>query len=96
VLLPVVRSSHSVIAVEVTCTWMLDPVKIAAANVDTEAILLTRSSSSTSGDSLSREVDEDVEMSRLDVLLLALKDVKALTHRRSPTTKYVPHLPALR
>jgi hypothetical protein len=52
---------------------------MAAASVGIEAILLTRSSSSTSGESLSREVDEDVEMSRLDVLLSALNFVKG-TH----------------
>jgi len=79
VLFPAVRSSHKVTAVEVTWTRMLDPGKTAAASVGVEAILLTRSSSSTSGDSLSREVDEDVEMSRLEVLLSALSLVKA-TH----------------
>ena len=57
----------------------MDPGKTAAASVGVEAILLTRSSSSTSGDSLSREVDEDVEMIRLEVLLSALNFVKA-TH----------------
>jgi len=47
---------------------------MAAASVGIEAMLLTRSSSSTSGDSLSTEVDEDVEMSRFEVLPSALKD----------------------
>lgn len=74
VLFPVVISSHNVIAVEVIWIKVVEPGKMAAANVDAEAILLTRSSSSTSGDSLNKEVDEDVEMRRLEVLPSALKD----------------------
>jgi len=47
---------------------------MAAASVGVEAILLTRSSSSTSGDSLSKEVVEHVEKRRLEALPSALKD----------------------
>jgi len=68
---PAVKSSHNVIAVEVMWTRIVDPGKIAAARVGAEAILLTRSISSTSGDSLNSDVDEDVETSRLEVLLSA-------------------------
>jgi hypothetical protein len=75
----------------------VDPGKTAAASVGVEAILLTRSSSSTSGDSLNSEVDEDVEMSRLEVLLLALKDVKA-THpspESNDQTRSTPSSPSI-
>ena len=55
----------------------MDPGKTAAASLGVEAILLTRSTSSTSGDSLNSEVDEDVEVSRLEVLVSALIDGNA-------------------
>jgi len=75
----VVKSSHNVIAVEVIWIKVVEPGKMAAASVGVEAILLTRSSSPTSGDSLNKEVDEDVEMSRFEVLISALNGAKA-TH----------------
>jgi hypothetical protein len=75
----------------------VDPGRTAAANVGVEAILLTRSTSSTSGDSVSREVDEVVEISRLEVLLSALNFVKA-THpspESSDQTRPTPSSPSI-
>lgn len=96
-LLPAARSSHNVTAEEVMWSKMVDPAKMAAASVGVEAILLTRSSSSTSGDSLNRDVDEDVEISRLEVLLSALNFVKA-THpspESSDQTRSTPSNPSI-
>lgn len=94
---PAVKSSHNVIAVEVMWTSIVDPGKIAAASVAAEAILLTRSISSTSGDSLNSDVDEDVETSRLEVLLSA-EDDAAITHpspRSNDQTCSTPSSPSI-
>ena len=69
---------------------------MAAASVGVEAMLLTRSSSSTSGDSLNSEVAEDVEMRRLEVLPSALKD--KFTHpspESSDQTRSTPARPSI-
>jgi hypothetical protein len=76
---------------------MVDPGRTAAARVGIEAMLLTRSSSSISGDNFSNEVDEDVEMSRLEVLLSALSCGKA-THpspRFNDHTRSTPSSPSI-
>jgi hypothetical protein len=67
-LLPVSQLSHKVTAVVEMCTSVVEPGKMAAASVGAEAILVTRSSSATWGESSNNDVEVAVEYSRLDVL----------------------------